>query len=112
MHVWSRDHGWLRLEPRTLPIDATPQLAFAPLDDAALVRAAKEAGLCISKCWDVDLFLDPAGRADDDEWVAAADTPHERRQRQESVDTMRNRAQEALAKLRRFSELVREQPRA
>lgn len=78
------------------------------LDDATLVRLAKQAGLCIAQCWDIDLAFDPSTAADDKEWVAAAGTEKERRRRQESVDSTHSRAQEALQKLRRFAELVRE----
>lgn len=92
-----------------MPETASPSpLASAgrPLDDATLVRLAKQAGLCIAQCWDIDLTSSPSCVAEDAEWVAAAGSDKERRRRQEVVDTMHARAQEALQKLRRFAELV------
>lgn len=90
--------AWLR--GQWIPVQPTP------LDDATLVRFAKQAGLCIAQCWDIDLAMDPSVVADDAQWVAAAGDNKERRRRQESVDVMHSRAQEALQKLRRFAELV------
>lgn len=81
--------------------------------DKALAAAAKQAGLCITKCWDIDLLLDPTAQADDEQWMTAAGlSPAERRRRLESVETMRTRARSALQSLRTFAQLVREGPHA
>lgn len=96
----TREEVFVWLRGRWLPVQPNP------LDDATLIRLAKQAGLCIAQCWDVDLAMDPSVVADDAQWVAAAGNDKERRRRQESVDTMHSRAQEALQKLRRFAELV------
>lgn len=89
---------WLR--GKWIPVQPTP------LDDATLVRFAKQAGLCIPHCWDIDLMMDSGSAQDDQRWVDEAADAKERRRRKESVDAMHTRAQEALQKLRRFAELV------
>lgn len=78
----------------------------AMLTDQQILDAASRAGLCFPVCWNLSA-LAPAAQQDDQSWIndPAIDSP-ERDLRLEIVESDRQRASEAMAKLRRFAEEV------
>lgn len=74
--------------------------------DSVIVAAAEEAGLCFPRCWNLDEAISPAVLQENRDWVEAAPTPEQRRDRQSVVDHTISRARDQLGKLRRFAELI------
>jgi hypothetical protein len=76
------------------------------IDDTTISRLAVEAGLCISECSGIDLYLDTEARKDDVVWFESSSSVQERQRRQDILNSSDIRAQQTLQKLKRFAELI------
>lgn len=79
------------------------------LSDPAIIQAAERAGLCFPACWNLGA-LAPAAQQDDQAWIGEPGIEQpERDLRSEIVNSDRQRAEEAMNKLRCFAEAIAEQ---